>query len=207
MLDYYSMEPVTVIFSIVIVIASVIFHELAHGTMADYLGDRTARFAGRLTLNPLKHLEWVGSFFVPLLCVITGSGFIIGWAKPVPFNPQNLKYKRWGPALVAAAGPLVNIIIAIITSIIIKFSIATASSAFIQMMITVLAINIALAVFNLMPLPPLDGHHILGAIFPRYQRWSVQFMEKFGIFGLIVVIFILASFISPVIRFFINLLL
>lgn len=201
------MEPVTIIFSIIIVIISVMFHELAHGTMADYLGDRTARMAGRLTLNPLKHLEWTGSFLIPLLCVVLGSGFIIGWAKPVPFNPHNLKHKRWGPALVAFAGPMVNIIIAIITSVIIKFSLATASPAFIQMMVTVLAINIALAVFNLMPLPPLDGHHILGAIFPKYQRWSEKFMTQFGILGLIIVIFILASFISPVIRFFINLLL
>lgn len=201
------MESITIIFSIIIVIISVMFHELAHGTMADYLGDKTARFAGRLTLNPLKHLEWIGSFLVPLLCVISGSGFIIGWAKPVPFNPHNLKYKRWGPALVAFAGPLINIIIAVITSLIIKVAAATASPAFIQMMVTVLAINIALAVFNLMPLPPLDGHHILGAIFPRYQRWSAQFMDKFGIVGLVIVIFLLSSFISPVIGFFINLLL
>jgi len=201
------MDPLTIIFSIIILIVSIIFHELAHGTMADRLGDMTARHAGRLTLNPLKHLEWTGSFIVPLICVLIGSGFVIGWAKPVPFNPNNLRNKRFGPALVAAAGPFVNILIGVIASLIIHFTYPIASPALIQALIMVLAINIALAVFNLMPLPPLDGHHILGSIFPAYRRWSEQFLRSYGIIGLIIVIFLVASFISPVIEFFVRILL
>src|SRR6185369_136655 len=108
------------IFSIIILIFSVIIHEVSHGYAAYMQGDNTAKYAGRLTLNPLKHLEWFGSFFLPVISYFLG-GFIIGWAKPVPFNPYNLRNHRWGEALVAVAGPAANILIALIFGLSIRF--------------------------------------------------------------------------------------
>lgn len=202
-----GMDIFSIIFSIIILIISIMFHELAHGTMADRLGDMTARNAGRLTLNPLKHLEWVGSFFIPLLCIILGSGFVIGWAKPVPFQPHNLRNKRFGPALVALAGPLMNILIAIIVAVIIRIWGITLDSSFVSMLASVVIINVSLAVFNLIPFPPLDGYHILGALVPRFRVWAESFMMRFGMIALIIVLFIGSSFIAPIVRFFVNVLL
>src|SRR3954470_23460404 len=109
------------IFSILILIFSIVVHEVSHGYAAYLQGDNTAKFAGRLTLNPLKHLEWFGSFILPVLSYYFG-GFIIGWAKPVPFNPYNLQNQRWGEAIVAIAGPLSNICIALIFGLAIRFN-------------------------------------------------------------------------------------
>jgi Zn-dependent protease len=108
------------IFSIIILIFSVVVHEVSHGFTAYKLGDNTAKYQGRLTLNPLKHLEWFGSFILPIITYVSG-GFILGWAKPVPYNPYNLSNQKWGEALVALAGPLSNIFIAIIFGILVRF--------------------------------------------------------------------------------------
>lgn len=184
------------------------FHELAHGIVADRLGDPTPSLAGRLTLNPLAHLEWVGSFLVPLLCVVTGTGFIIGWAKPVPFNPRYFSHPRIGPALVAAAGPLTNIIIAILFSGVFKWFGNTAGNpAFLQMIAMVVIINGSLAVFNLMPIPPLDGHHIIGALVPAYRTWSERIMIRYGMIVMVVAILVASSCIAPIVSFFIRILL
>lgn len=196
------MDFLTIIFSILILVVSVMFHELAHGTVADRLGDPTPRLAGRLTLNPIAHMEWFGSFFLPLLCVITGSGFIIGWAKPVPFNPAHLKAKRWGSALVAMAGPAMNILIALIGAIAFRLLTGTAIlPGSLQILSLIVIINLTLAVFNLIPIPPLDGHHILGAIFPKFRTWSDQAMQRFGFIFLIVAFFLAWSLIAPIISF------
>lgn len=174
------------------------FHELAHGVAADRLGDPTPGAAGRLTLNPVAHLELVGSFILPLLCILTGSGFIIGWAKPVPFNPKYFKDQRLGPALVAFAGPAMNIILAILAAIAFRFAVpAIGSVPFAGMMVMIVSINISLAIFNLIPVPPLDGHHILGAAFPAYRRWSDRVMQQFGLVLIIIVLFAAGSFIWP----------
>ena len=137
---------------ILVLIMSVVVHEVAHGYMASYLGDDTARYQGRLTLNPLEHLDPVGSFIIPLIS-FTFGGFIIGWAKPVPYNPYNLRSSRRSEALVAAAGPASNLILALI------FWLALGPGNFFT------AINVTLAIFNLIPIPPLDGSKILAAIF------------------------------------------
>lgn len=176
------------------------FHELAHGTVADWLGDPTARLAGRLTLNPIAHMEFMGSFLLPLLCIISGSGFIIGWAKPVPFTVRLLKNQRWGPALVAVAGPVVNILFAVLASIAYRYT-GNKIAALIVM------VNVSLFVFNLIPIPPLDGHHILGSVFPRYQRWSNTLMRGYGFVIMILVILFAGSIISPVVSFIGNFLL
>ncbi len=197
------MNILTTIFSIIILVISVMFHELAHGTVADRLGDPTPSLAGRLTLNPFAHLEWLGSFIVPLLCIISGTGFIIGWAKPVPFNPNNLKYKRWGPAMVAVAGPLMNILIAVICAIIFRVTATSNSLGLIaQLMSMVVVINISLAVFNLIPVPPLDGHHLLGALIPTFKTWSQKMMQAgYGLILLVIVMFLASSVIAPIISF------
>ncbi len=204
------------LFSVIILIISIIFHEVAHGTVADALGDPTARLSGRLTLNPLPHIDLVGSILLPLLCVISGTGFFIGWAKPVPFNPRLLKYKRWGPALVALAGPLVNIVIAAIFTIAFRVIGGMAASgavvsagaiALAQIFSIVVMVNISLAIFNLIPIPPLDGHHLLGAVFPSYRRVSEEVLQKYGIIILVFVLFFAGQIISPVISFFARLLL
>lgn len=200
-----SMNTVTILFSIIILIISIMFHELAHGTMADRLGDTTARRSGRLTLNPFAHLEIVGSFLVPLMCIVSGTGFIIGWAKPVPFNVQQLRNKRWGPALVAAAGPLMNITIAVLCALIFRFvQPALVNPQFGSLLISVVVINCSLAVFNLIPFPPLDGHHILGSIIPSFRKWSDHIMQRYGIILLIAILFFAGSLISPVVAFLVN---
>jgi Zn-dependent protease len=204
------MDIVTSIFSIVVLIFSVMIHELAHGVTADSLGDPTARLAGRLTFNPLAHADWLGSFVVPLLCIISGTGFIIGWAKPVPFNPAQLSHKRWGPALVAAAGPLSNIVIALVLAV--AFRVITHYNtagwiAFAQMLSIIVIINISLAIFNLIPIPPLDGHHLLGAVFPTYRLWSERLLTSYGFVIILLVILLAGSIISPIILFVAHLLL
>jgi Zn-dependent protease len=152
------------VFIVAILIMSVVIHEVAHGYAALYLGDRTAQYAGRLTLNPIKHLDLIGSVIVPVLGYLAG-GVIFGWAKPVPFNPYNLRSQRWGEAIVAAAGPLSNLSLAIIFGLLIRFA-TFGSQAFYALAGYLVLVNIVLFVFNLMPIPPLDGSKILFSILP-----------------------------------------
>ena len=114
------MQPDFIIFQILILIISVVIHEVSHGYVAQMMGDPTARLQGRLTLNPLKHLDPLGSVIIPGILLLSGSGFLIGWAKPVPYNPYNLSNQKWGEALVAGAGPAVNILLAVIFAIVIR---------------------------------------------------------------------------------------
>ncbi|MEA1929807.1 MAG: site-2 protease family protein [Patescibacteria group bacterium] len=157
-----------VIFLVIILIMSVVIHEVSHGYVADLLGDPTARYAGRLTLNPLKHLDWFGSVILPALMALMG-GIIFGWAKPVPYNPYNLKAGRWGPAYVAAAGPASNLVILLLFSLALKFFGVALPPAAVAIMGLIVLINLMLAIFNLIPVPPLDGSKILFALLP--PRW------------------------------------
>ena len=162
------MQGVDFVFSIAVLIMSVVIHEVSHGYAADSLGDPTARLAGRLTLNPLKHLDPFGSVLLPALTYLFG-GFIFGWAKPVPYNPYNLKNQRWGPAVVAGAGPLANILIALIFGLAVRFFGNFLAAGFVQIALAIIFINLILAIFNLVPIPPLDGSKILFAALP--YRW------------------------------------
>jgi Zn-dependent protease len=181
---------VNFIFSIIILIFSVIIHEVSHGYMANVLGDPTPRLHGRLSLNPLKHLEWFGSLILPALCYWMG-GFIFGWAKPVLINPYNLKYGKWGEALVAVAGPISNILLATIFSMIIRFSPVGLSEAMIQFFGTIVIINLVLATFNLIPIPPLDGSKILFALLPAPLLKIRYFLEKYSlVMTLILLVFL-----------------
>ncbi|MEK7140394.1 MAG: site-2 protease family protein, partial [Patescibacteria group bacterium] len=153
------MSATDIVFYIAILIMSVVIHEVSHGFVAEYFGDKTARYAGRLTLNPLKHLDLFGSIILPLLLIVTKAGFIVGWAKPVPYNPDNLSNKKWGTISVALAGILANLAIALVFGAVIQvanyFQFVSDSFFFICGMIVFL--NLLLAFFNLMPFPPLDG--------------------------------------------------
>ena len=202
------MQEIDFIFGIAILIMSVVVHEVSHGQMAYILGDPTAKRAGRLTLNPINHLDLFGSILLPLLLLLSKSGFLVGWAKPVPYNPYNLKNQKWGPALVALAGPAANIIIALIFGIVLKiarFMPESLLAPFLQISLSVVFINLLLAVFNLMPIPPLDGSKILFAFLP-YKWFRLQaFLEQWGVFILIFFIIFVFGQIFPVIQFLFRL--
>ncbi|MDP2651384.1 MAG: site-2 protease family protein [bacterium] len=195
------------IFQIAVLIMSVVIHEVSHGYAASMLGDQTARYEGRLTLNPLKHLDPFGSVILPTISYFLG-GFIFGWAKPVPYNPHNLRPGRWSEALVAAAGPASNIAIAVIFAVLLRFTSASGgvNGAFMAITASIIFINILLAIFNLMPIPPLDGSKLLFAILPqRYYKLRYTF-ERYGLVLVIIFIFFAWQFISPIIFYLFRLL-
>ncbi len=185
---------------------SVVVHEVSHGYAADTLGDPTPRLQGRLTLNPLKHLDLFGSVLFPALSYMIG-GIIFGWAKPVMINPYNLRAKKWGEAIVAFAGPLSNIILAVIFSMLIRFADPLGlSAAFVTFSMTIVVMNIVLAIFNLVPIPPLDGSKILFAILPQ-RFMSIRFkLEQYGFILVLVFIVFMGQLLNPVINFFLTIL-
>jgi len=187
-----GIEAIAVIIALIL---SIILHEMAHGFAADWLGDPTARLSGRLSPNPLVHIDPVGSVLIPALLFLTNAGFLFGWAKPVPYNPYNLKNQRWGEALVAAAGPLTNLGLAAIFALLIRTAMPLGLSAsFIGLASYIVYINILLALFNLIPIPPLDGSKILEAILPRgaamWYRDLVVKMQRLGFLFTILFVFI-----------------
>ena len=190
---------VDLIFSILILIFSVIIHEVSHGYAAYLMGDNTAKYAGRLNLNPFNHLEWFGSFILPVISYFFG-GFIIGWAKPVPFNPYNLRDQKWGEAKVAFAGPLSNIIIALFFGMLVRFgALDKLGDAFVYIANMIVFINLILATFNLVPIPPLDGSKILFSFLPYRMQDVRLWLERNGIFVLIFFIFFLWRFVLPLV--------
>jgi len=195
---------IILIFIILIFLFSVIIHEVSHGLMADYLGDPTARLAGRLTLNPINHLDPIGSILVPLLLIISHAGIIFGWAKPVPLNPYNLRDKVYGQAKVAFAGPLANIFMALFFGIILRFIPYLFSAQIAINLITILSyivwINLILAIFNLLPIPPLDGSHILFTFLPKQFDNLKTFLYQYQLFILIFFIFFLFPVIIPLVN-------
>ncbi len=187
-----------------ILIFSIILHEVAHGYAADRLGDPTARYAGRLTLNPISHIDVLGSIILPLLSIITPGNVLFGWAKPVPYNPYNLtRAPRWGEAIVAAAGPLTNFALALLFALLIRTS---ADGTFITICFMGVAVNIWLAFLNLVPIPPLDGSKILPMFLPHaWSRWYLEWkmrMEYNPLIGLALVLLffvIFGGYVSPLI--------
>ncbi|PJE50766.1 MAG: site-2 protease family protein [Candidatus Yanofskybacteria bacterium CG10_big_fil_rev_8_21_14_0_10_36_16] len=176
------------IFLYLVIIFSAVFHEFMHGWMANYLGDPTAKYAGRLTLNPLKHIDPLGTVIIPLLLLLTVGGFI-GWAKPVPYNPMLLSDRKYGSAKVGFAGPGANFMIALVFGIFIRF--VAEGTPFYLALSWVIYINIFLALFNLIPVPPLDGSKLLMDFFPR-ARFAMMQLSFLGIFfALIIAVMIL----------------
>lgn len=178
------MQGLELVFGIAILVFSVVVHEVSHGYAADLLGDPTARYAGRLTLNPLAHLDLFGSFILPLIFFVT-TGFIFGYANPVPYNPYNLRHGRLGPALVAAAGPASNLLLAFVFGIMLRF--APLGPA-VEILSLIVLINTILAVFNLIPVAPLDGSKVLFAALPLRYHYVEQFMERYQLVLLFAVI-------------------
>ena len=202
------------ILSIAILIFSIIVHEVSHAWMADRLGDPTARNLGRLTLNPLPHIDPFGSIILPLFFVLTNSSFLLAWAKPVPYNPYLIKDKKFGDLKVAIAGPISNIILAIIFGLVARFlpvakaiksSLAVAyfqgnfdyilniMAGNILVVIFLMSIifcflNLLLAFFNLLPIPPLDGSKIIANFLPSRSKLKFFMIERYGIFILLLLI-------------------
>ena len=173
------------ILSLVVLIFSVIAHEVAHGYAANSLGDPTARLSGRLTLNPLPHIDLIGSVLLPALLIFSGSPILFGWAKPVPYNPYNLKNSRWGEALVAVAGSATNILLAVIFGLIVRFGSTPLAAGGTLIPISALAlaatiafVNLFLGLFNLIPFPPLDGFTALRAALPWHLSSGFLHLER-----------------------------
>lgn len=189
-----------VVFFIIVLVMSVVIHEVSHGWAALFLGDQTAKHAGRLTLNPIPHIDPIGSILVPFALAILSPGFVFGWAKPVPYNPYNLRGGKWGPAIVAVAGPISNLVLAVFFSFLIRFvplfSLTTMAGT---ISAQIVLLNIILAVFNLFPLPPLDGSKILFAILPYRLRQIEEFMVRYQLILIIVLLFSVGGILLPIV--------
>jgi Zn-dependent protease len=210
-------STLNVIFYVLVLLFSVVIHEVAHGIAARRLGDRTAEHEGRLTLNPLVHIDPFGSIILPLLLVLSHSPFLVGWAKPVPYNPYNFDDKpwirKWGEAFVAFAGPFTNILIFLIFGLFLRFleqiivalPFMAAIVPAVPLISTIVIVNIVLAVFNLVPLPPLDGSKILFSVFPPSLQPFRVFLERYALFISLFFILFLWQYITPVIYLIYNL--
>ncbi len=162
-----------IFFILIILIISIIIHEVAHGYAAYALGDPTARDAGRLTLNPIPHTDLLGSIVVPGALLLLQSSILFGWAKPVPYNPYNLKYGRYGEAFVAAAGSLTNIALAVFFGLLVRFGGSFFPEAALQIFLIIAFVNLFLGLLNLIPLPMLDGAKVVAALAPvSWRAWG-----------------------------------
>ena len=184
------------IFIIAVIVMSAVIHEVMHGVAAERLGDPTARLQGRITLNPISHLDPIGSVLLPIILVLTSSPILFGWAKPVPYNPYNLRPGRFSEAIVAGAGPLSNLAIALTGGLIIRLGLLPGGMT--DIVFLIVFINVILFLFNLIPIPPLDGSKIVSAILPRalsrgydnlrtYLEWNP--LLGFGLVILFIVFF------------------
>lgn len=193
------MQQIDIIFQLIILLFSAVIHEVAHGYAALFQGDTTAKYEKRLTLNPIRHIDPFGTVILPLLLFVFQSPILFGWAKPVPFNPYNLRNRKWGEAIVAFAGPAINIVIALIFGLILRFGAAYLPVPAVSIMILIVFINIMLAIFNLVPIAPLDGSKILFAFLPSRFAWVRRFMEQYSTILVIMFILLLWNYIFPVI--------
>lgn len=175
------------IISLAVLVFSVVIHEVSHGLMASVLGDQTAKHSGRLTLNPLPHISLFGTVILPLMTYFAW-GVPVGAAKPVPYNPYNLKNQKWGPAMVAAAGPASNLVMALFFGLILRLIVWLSPASYLAPAINlsnlisifggIAFINIALAVFNLLPIPPLDGSKVLEPFLPLKVQYRLSIMWR-----------------------------
>lgn len=194
-------------------IFAITLHEVAHGFVASLLGDQTAKLSGRLTINPVKHIDPIGTILIPFVMLLV-SNFIFGWAKPVPVDPRNLRNPRRDMAFVALAGPVSNLLMALFWGLVARLGILADQGGsswsgvpLVYMGGAGITINVVLAVLNLIPLPPLDGGKILEAVLPRRAAYSVSLVEPYGFYILILLMMtgILSSIMSPFVYYIINL--
>ena len=193
------MDELTLLQRIVVWILPVVFaitvHEVAHGWMAKKYGDNTASSLGRLTLNPIKHIDLFGTLIIPGLLLLSGTGFIFGWAKPVPVDARNFKNPRHDMAIVALAGPVSNVLMAVGWTLIARLGVMVGASTeavslpLIYTGIAGISINLVLAILNLLPIPPLDGSRILTGILPDYWAWQYNRLERYGFVILLVLLY------------------
>ena len=179
LIDLLFQDPFAYLTLAIALLFAFTIHEYSHAQIADFQGDHTARDLGRLTVNPFAHFDLMGAFFLFL--------FGFGWGKPVPFNPYNLRNKKWGPALVALAGPISNFIMAVLVGLLLRY-LHLSGGALLNFFVMFVWLNLMLGVFNLIPVPPLDGSHLLGAIIP---------MKTVGFFGIIIAVFFMMYIGSP----------
>lgn len=188
------------LFLYVIIVISVVFHEYCHAWMANYLGDPTAKYAGRLTLNPLKHLDPMGTVIIPLFLLFFLGGFI-GWAKPVPYNPFNLRDQKYGSAKVGAAGPGANFLMALMVGLVLRF---LPVGPILQIpLVWIVYVNIFLGLFNLIPIPPLDGSKLLMDFFPQSRVLQIFERSFIGIFLAIILAIMFLPSLSSLIYYLI----
>ena len=184
----------------IVLLFSVIVHEVAHGYVALLNGDATAKMLGRITLNPAPHIDPIGTIILPLLLLITHAGILFGWAKPVPVNPLNYRNYRWGEFAVSAAGPVSNLALAALFAILLRLGIS--NPGLVQMAYFGVSIIIFLALFNLIPIPPLDGSQILALVLPRELARLYAYLQPVG-FVLILILFytgIMGAVLMPLYR-------
>lgn len=187
---------ITYIFIVLgVILFSMTLHEAMHGFVAYWLGDDTAKLEGRLTLNPVKHIDPFLTILLPLILAVTGAP-VFGGAKPVPFNPARVRYDEWGAALIAFAGPLTNLLISFIVFIIFVAAGMPATGVMNQIFVTAISVNLGFFVFNMIPVPPLDGSRVLYALAPDFVRRGMEVMEQFGLVIVFVLVFFASSFIG-----------
>lgn len=172
---------------------AIILHEVAHGYVALQLGDPTAKYAGRLSLNPVKHVDLWGTIVVPLLLILSQAGFVFGWAKPVPVNYYNLRHGKWGPVIVALAGPLTNFVLLAVFGLLARVS--PAGTALPYLFFTLASINAVLMFFNLIPIPPLDGSKVL-YLFLEHRPDIVQWLERYSFYLILILLLVGGGLIS-----------
>jgi Zn-dependent protease len=185
---------------VVVLLFAIIVHEVAHGYVALLNGDLTAKLSGRITLNPVPHIDPIGTVLLPLILLISGSRLLFGWAKPVPVNPLNFRNYTWGEITVSAAGPLSNLALAVLFAFLLRLDLG--NIGLMKLAYYGVSINIFLAIFNLVPIPPLDGSHLVSALLPRDLARLYQHLEPVG-FILILVLFytgILGMVLMPIYR-------
>ena len=191
--------------TLIIFLFSAVVHEVAHGVAAEKLGDSTARDEGRITLNPIPHIDPFGSILLPGLLLMIGSPIVLGAAKPVPVNFNNLRPRKLGMAIVSFAGPLSNFILAALLLIPIKFQLITGPVS--EIWLQAVLINIVLGVFNLIPIPPLDGSKIIASLLPDNAMYWILSMERYGFFLIIIFLMlgVLDKILFPVVKLFFSL--
>lgn len=195
------MDFIILVFSFIAVILSLSVHEYAHAWMADYLGDSTAKQYGRLTLNPLKHIDLVGTILLPLFLFLASSPALFGYAKPVPFNPFNLRDQKWGPAWVGLAGPMANLMLVVVFGLLIRF---LPMSNLVSFLFIIVLVNIGLMVFNLIPIPPLDGSKLVYALLPASLDNFKFWLERYGFFVLLGLIFLAPGWLNYILSPIMN---
>lgn len=200
--DFMS-TPAGIVTILVSILISITLHEAMHAFAAHWLGDDTAQMEGRLTLNPLKHIDPFLTIAMPVLLALAGAP-PLGAAKPVPFNPYRVKYEEFGAALVALAGPLTNLALAIAGAFLFRAIWQILPDSAISALLTFVMVNIGFFVFNLIPFPPLDGSRVLYAVAPEPLQKVMAAIESYGLLGFVIFFFLLSSYISPILSDIIN---